>query len=80
MKKPQGDEMRKEYKLQGGTKNPFAKRYAKGTNLVLIEPDIFKVFPSSEEVNAALRLLAKVGTRVGAQTTKLRVPPREKAS
>ncbi len=80
MKKPQGDEMPKEYKLQGGTKNPFAKRYAKGTNLVLIEPDVFKVFPSAEEVNTALRLLAKVGIRAGAQATKARAASREKAS
>jgi len=76
MKKPQGDEMPKEYKLQGGAKNPFAKRYAKGTNLVLIEPEIFKAFPSADEVNAALRLLLKAG----AVATSSRAASREKAS
>ena len=39
------DEMRAEYDLSGGVKNPYAARFAKGTNLVLIEPQLFEVFP-----------------------------------
>lgn len=39
---------------------------ANGSNLVLIEPDIFKVFPSSEAVNGALRILIKATQEVEA--------------
>jgi hypothetical protein len=39
------DEMRAEYDVSGGVKNPYAARFAKGTNLVLIEPQLFEVFP-----------------------------------
>ncbi|WP_213807672.1 hypothetical protein [Granulicella sp. dw_53] len=62
-KKLDADEMRAEYKLSGGVKNPYAERFARGTNLVLIEPDLFEVFPSSEAVNRALRILAKAGAQ-----------------
>lgn len=75
-KKPSADEMRTEYKLSGGIKNPYAARFAKGTNLVLIDPDLFEVFPSSEAVNRALRLLAKAG----AQAVKSRTQRQAKAS
>lgn len=38
----------------------YAKRYAEGTNLVLIEPDLMDVFPNANSVNRALRALAEV--------------------
>jgi hypothetical protein len=52
-----------EYDLSGGVKNPYAGRFAKGTNLVLIEPELFEVFPSGKAVNAALRILLKAGAQ-----------------
>ena len=55
--------MRAEYDLSGGVKNPYAARFAKGTNFVLIEPELFGVFPSGKAVNAALRILLKAGTQ-----------------
>jgi len=33
----------------------YAKRYREGTNVVLIDPDLHKLFPTSEAVNRALR-------------------------
>ena len=36
----------------------YYERATAGTNLVLIEPDLAHLFPSSEAVNRALRLLA----------------------
>ena len=56
-------EMRAEYSFAGGIKNPYAERYAKGTNLVLIEPELSVAFPGEKEVNEALRLLLKAGTQ-----------------
>jgi len=56
-----GDDMRKEYdlsKLGGGVRGKYYRRATAGTNLVLIEPDLANMFPDSEAVNRALRVLA----------------------
>ena len=64
MKKASGkrnDELRPEYdlsKLKGGVRSKYYRQATAGTNLVLIEPDVANVFPNSESVNRALRLLA----------------------
>lgn len=55
------DELRPEYDLQqlkGGVRAKYHRQAAAGTNLVLIEPDLADLFPDSESVNRALRLLA----------------------
>jgi hypothetical protein len=57
------DEMRAEYDFSKGVRNPYAARYAKKSNLVLIDPELFMAFPSEEAVNTALRILLKAGTQ-----------------
>lgn len=58
MKKAESDDMRRSYKrsdfatLQRGK---FYKEVAKGTSVVLLEPELAKAFPTSEAVNEALR-------------------------
>ena len=37
-----------------------APRYAQGTNVVLLEPDVAQLFPDSQAVNEALRTLARL--------------------
>ena len=54
-KKPAADEMRDEYDLRGGVRGKFFAEYQKGTNVVLLEPDVAKAFRNSEAVNRALR-------------------------
>ena len=54
-KKPAADEMREEYDLRGGVRGKFFAEYRKGTNVVLLEPDVAKAFRNSEAVNRALR-------------------------
>jgi hypothetical protein len=54
-KKPAADEMREEYDLRGGVRGKFFAEYQKGTNVVLLEPDVAKAFRNSEAVNRALR-------------------------
>jgi hypothetical protein len=57
------DELRPEYdlaQLQGGVKGKYAELYRQGTNLVLLEPDVAKAFPTAQSVNEALRLLMKL--------------------
>ncbi len=67
--KERNDDLRPEYdfsKLKGGVRGKYAKRFRKGTNLVLLSPDIAKYFPDEQSVNAALRSLvgiAKTGLR-----------------
>ena len=38
----------------------YVERYRAGTNLVLLEPDVAKAFPSDQAVNEALRLVLKL--------------------
>lgn len=62
------DELRPEYDLRqllkGGVRGKYAKQYHAGTNLVLLDPDIRKVFRSERAVNDALRLVIQL-RRVG---------------
>jgi hypothetical protein len=58
------DELRPEYDLRellkGGVRGKYVERYRSGTNLVLLEPDIAKAFPSDQADNEALRLVLKL--------------------
>ena len=56
-------EMLDEYDFKGGRRSVYAERYAQGTNLVALAPDIAEVFPDSESVNAALRTLVRAARR-----------------
>ena len=47
-------------KLGPGAPGKYYQRAKAGTNLVLIEPDLAKLFPDGESVNRALRLLADI--------------------
>jgi hypothetical protein len=49
-----------EYDFSRGEVGKYAKQYAEGTNVVLLDPDVAKVFPDSEAVNQALRALAQI--------------------
>jgi len=67
------DELRPEYDLRellkGGVRGKYVERYRAGTNLVLLDPDVAKAFPSEEAVNEALRLviqLARLQQEAGA--------------
>ena len=54
------DDLRPEYdlsQLKGGVRGKYYRQAVAGTNLMLIEPEIAEVFPDSQAVNRALRLL-----------------------
>ena len=60
------DELRPEYdfsKMKGGVKGKYIERYRAGTNLVLLDSDVAQVFPTSDSVNEALRLLMQIAQR-----------------
>jgi len=61
MKRMQKDpDLLEEYDFTKGVQGKYAKRYAEGANIVVIEPDLAKVFPDHDFVNQALRSLAKI--------------------
>jgi hypothetical protein len=56
------DTLRPEYPadlIKSGERGKYAKRYREGTNIVLIDPDLHRLFPDSESVNCALRKYAE---------------------
>jgi len=60
----ESDEMRPEYDFRGGVRGKYYKEYVKGTNVVLLEPDVAAVFHDSESVNQALRVLIRAAGQV----------------
>jgi hypothetical protein len=66
MRKDKSEEMRPEYlreDLGPGVRGKYLEAYREGTNLVLLSPDVAKVFPTEEVVNEALRSLIKVAQK-----------------
>jgi hypothetical protein len=64
------DDLRPEYRredLGKGVRGRYLSSYRKGSNLVLLNPDVAKAFPTAEAVNEALRGLL----RLTEQTRKL---------
>ena len=53
-------DMLPEYDFRGGIRGKHAKRYAQGTNIVMLDPALSKFFPNSESVNKILRALVEV--------------------
>lgn len=54
------DEILPEYDFSRARPNKYAARYAAGSSVVVLEPDVAAVFPSAGEVNEALRALAGI--------------------
>lgn len=48
-----------EYDFSQGVRGKYITRLAKGSNVVVLEKDVQKLFPNSAAVNAALRALGK---------------------
>jgi len=72
MKKPPSKrrtpEMRAEYDFSGGVRGKYVDRYRRGTNVVLLDPELADAFPDSKSVNEALRALVSISAR--AETRK----------
>jgi hypothetical protein len=54
------DEMRDHYDFTGGVRGKYARRYAEGTNVVVLDPDVARLFPNREAVNETLRAVAQI--------------------
>ena len=59
MKEKQAPDMVHEYDFKDGIRGKYAKKFAEGTNIILLAPDVLKDFPDSNSVNKTLRALSK---------------------
>lgn len=67
------DELRPEYKredLSRGIRGKYYEAYHKGNNLVLLSPDVAKVFPTENAVNEALRSLIDLAQKSTGRTKR----------
>ena len=62
------DTMRPECDFSKAIRGVTAARYAEGTNVVLLDPDVAELFPDSRAANEALRTIARL----------MRTPPRKR--
>ena len=72
-KAKKSDELRSEYKredLGQGVRGKYFESYQEGTNLVLLSPDVAKVFTSEEAVNEALRSLISLAQKSTGRTKR----------
>lgn len=54
------DTMRAEYDFSKGVRGKHAAKYADGTNVVVLEPDVAREFRTPEQVNETLRAVSKL--------------------
>ena len=59
-KDPDEAEILAEYDFSEGVRGKYAARYAEGSNVVVLDSDVSKVFPNAESVNNSLRSLASI--------------------
>lgn len=64
---PDADEILPEYDFSRASRNKYASRYAAGSTVVVLEPDVAAAFPSSGEANEALRALAGIIRKHGSR-------------
>ena len=67
------DEMRAEYRredLGKGVRGKHYEEFKKGSNLILLTPELSKIFPTNEAVNTALSSLVGVARSVKGLTSR----------
>jgi hypothetical protein len=56
-------EMLDEYDFSEGVRGKYAHRYAQGSNVVVLPPDLAQAFPTAEAVHDALRGLVTLAQK-----------------
>jgi hypothetical protein len=51
------------YDFSQGVRGKYVHRFAQGSNVVVLSPDVSEIFPDSESVNNALRMLVEIAGR-----------------
>jgi hypothetical protein len=62
--------MRSEYDFSKGVRGKYAHRFQKGTNIVVLAPEVAEMFPDSAAVNDALKALVQIAKRKPASKTR----------
>jgi hypothetical protein len=57
------EEMQPEYDFSRGVRGKYATQFRKGTNVVVLDPEVAKFFSDSASVNDALRALVEIAKR-----------------
>ena len=55
--------MQKEYDFSKGVRGKYHKRFAEGSNVVVIDAELSRIFPDSRSVNQALRSLVSIARK-----------------
>lgn len=77
------EEMRTEYRREDIGKGVRGKHYAafqKGSNLVLLTPELAKIFPTNEAVNSALESLVGVARSATSLTLRSSGTPQKRVA
>ena len=77
------DELRPEYKREElgiGVRGKYFEEYSKGTNLVLLSPDVAKVFTTEDAVNEALRSLISLAEKSTGRSSRSTGSAKKRAS
>ena len=56
-------EMRAEYDFSKGVRGKYLKEFGRGTNVIVLDPDVARVFKSSKQVNEILRTISKIASQ-----------------
>jgi hypothetical protein len=70
-------DMLKEYDFSEGVRGKYAERYAEGSNVVVLPPDLAQAFPTPEAVHDALRGLLSLADRTAKSSP--RKPPTKRS-
>lgn len=57
------------YDFSQGVRGKYVERFAEGSNIIVLSPDLVEMFPDSEAVNNALRLLGDIASRTAGKAT-----------
>lgn len=72
---PSDPDMLEEYDFSQGVRGKYHLRYAEGSNVVVLDPDVAKVFQDAASVNQTLRAVGRIITQHSRKT-----PPSIRAS
>jgi hypothetical protein len=61
------DDLRPEYDFSKGTRGKYAERFAAGSNVVVLDPDVAHMFSDSASVNRALRAWVEIAAKQGSK-------------
>ncbi len=56
-------DMLDDYDFSKGVRGKYVQRFTQGSNVVVLSPDVAEMFPDSESVNNALRMLVEIAGR-----------------